>query len=335
MPEIVDAEILAECAGVSRVFGRFTAVAGVDLAVGPGEVVGLLGANGAGKTTLIRMLLGLLPVSGGSVRLFGQPPSRASRRRVGYLPQGLGLYDDLTIAENLAFSRAVFAGTGTRTGAAPDVPDSLRRYAAIQVRDLPLGVTRRAAFAQVLEHAPELLLLDEPTSGVDPLARARLWETISQTAADGAGVIVTTHSMEEAEECTRLVVLAAGRVVAAGTAARIVGQARTAVVRAADWAAVLRRLEAAGLRAVLAGPVSAGPVSAGPVSAGPVSAGPVSAGPVSAGPVSAGPALVGTALRVPGHPAAEVAAALGDLPASVSTEPATLEECFFELVAGG
>jgi ABC-2 type transport system ATP-binding protein len=342
MPEIVNTEIvdlgrvnteiLAECAGVSRVFGRFTAVDGVDLAVGPGEVVGLLGANGAGKTTLIRMLLGLLPVSGGSVRLFGQPPSRASRRRVGYLPQGLGLYDDLTIAENLAFSRAVFAGTvlaSTGIHPSPDVPDSLRRYATIAVRDLPLGVARRAAFAQVLAHAPELLLLDEPTSGVDPLARARLWETISQTAADGAGVIVTTHSMEEAEECTRLVVLAAGRVVAAGTAAQIVGPARTAVVRAADWAAALRRLEAAGLRAVLAGTALAGMAPAGPVSAGAVPAGPVSAGAAPAGPVPAG-----TALRVPGRPAAEVAAALGDLPASVTTEPATLEECFFELAAG-
>ena len=331
--ETVDAEILAECAGVSRVFGRFTAVDGVDLAVGPGEVVGLLGANGAGKTTLIRMLLGLLPVSGGSVRLFGQPPSRASRRRVGYLPQGLGLYDDLTIAENLAFSRAVFAGTvlaGSGTGAGPDVPDSLRRYATIAVRDLPLGVARRAAFAQVLAHAPELLLLDEPTSGVDPLARARLWETISQTAADGAGVIVTTHSMEEAEECTRLVVLAGGRVVAAGTAAQIVGPARTAVVRAADWAAALRRLEAAGLRAVLAGTALAGPALAGPALAGTALA-----GTALAGTALAGPALAGTALRVPGRPATEVAAALGDLPASVTTEPATLEECFFELAASG
>ena len=197
------------------------------------------------------------------MRLFGQPPSRASRRRVGYLPQGLGLYDDLTIAENLAFSRAVFgtgtgAGTAASTGPGRDAPDPLRRYARVTVRDLPLGVARRAGFAQVLAHAPELLLLDEPTSGVDPLARARLWETISQTAADGAGVIVTTHNMEEAEECTRLVVLAAGRVVAEGTVAQITGQARTPVVRAADWAAALRRLETAGLRAVLAGPAPAG-----------------------------------------------------------------------------
>jgi ABC-type multidrug transport system ATPase subunit len=308
-PEIDHPEILAECARVGRVFGRFTAVDGVDLAVGRGEVVGLLGANGAGKTTLIRMLLGLLPPSGGSVRVFGQPPSMASRRRVGYMPQGLGLYDDLTIAENMAFSRAVFAGAGSRagTGMGPgqDVPDPLRRYAGVAVRDLPLGVARRAAFVQVLAHAPELLLLDEPTSGVDPLARARLWETISQTAADGAGVIVTTHNMEEAEECTRLVVLAAGRVVAAGTAGQIVGQARTAVVRAADWAVALRRLEAAGLRAVLAGTGLAGT------------------------------GLADTGLRVPSRPAAEVTAALGDLPARVTEEPATLEERFFSLAAGG
>jgi ABC-2 type transport system ATP-binding protein/ribosome-dependent ATPase len=303
-------EILAEAIRVRRMFGRFTVVDGVDLTVGPGEVVGLLGANGAGKTTLIRMLLGLLPVKGdgevggGAVRLFGQPPSRAARRRVGYLPQGLGLYDDLTIAENLAFSRAVFgtgsaasAGASAAASAGPgrDAPDPLRRYAGMTVRDLPLGVARRAGFAQVLAHAPELLLLDEPTSGVDPLARARLWETISQAAADGAGVIVSTHHMEEAEECTRLVVLAAGRVVAAGPAAQITGQARTAVVRAADWAAALRRLETAGLRA----------------------------------------ALADTVLRVPGRPVAEVAAALGDLPADVTTEPATLEECFFELAVGG
>jgi len=282
-------EPLAECAAVTKVFGRITVVDQVDLAVGPGEMVGLLGANGAGKTTLIRMLLGLLPVSAGSVRLFGRPPSRGSRRRIGYVPQTLGLYDDLTVAENLAFSRAVFS---TRSAG---VPESLRPYAGVCVRDLPLGVARRAAFAQALEHAPELLLLDEPTSGVDPLARSRLWETIGAAAAAGAGAIVTTHNMEEAEECSRLVVLASGRVVAAGTAAEIVGRARTAVVHAAEWAAALRRLEAAQIRAVLSGQT----------------------------------------LRVPDRPAADVAHALAGLPARVTDEPATLEERFFGLAAAG
>ena len=196
------------------------------------------------------------------------------------------------------------------------MPDSLRRYASVDRAGPAAGVSRRAAFAQVLAHAPELLLLDEPTSGVDPLARARLWETISQTAADGAGVIVTTHSMEEAEECSRLVVMVSGRVVAAGTAAQIIGPARTAVVRAADWAAALRRLEAAGLARCWQ---ARGGGDWGR----------------AAGPGSVGPGAAGTALRVPGCPAAEVAAALGDVPASVSTEPATLEERFFELAAGG
>ena len=284
-------EPLAECAGVTKDFRGLTVVDRVDLAVGPGEMVGLLGANGAGKTTLIRMLLGLLPVSGGSVRLFGRPPSRATRRRIGYVPQTLGLYDDLTVAENLAFSRAVYpSAPGFET-----ISDSLRPYASVCVRDLPLGVARRAAFAQALEHAPELLLLDEPTSGVDPLARSRLWETIGEAAAAGAGAIVTTHNMEEAEECSRLVVLASGRVVAAGTAAEIVGPARAAVVRAADWAAALRRLEAAGIRAVLSGQT----------------------------------------LRVPARPMAGVVQALAGLSARVSDEPATLEERFFGLAAAG
>jgi ABC-2 type transport system ATP-binding protein len=243
---------LAECVAVSRRFGGFTAVDGVDLAIGPGEVVGLLGANGAGKTTLIRMLLGLLPASAGQVRLFGGPPSRQARRRLGYVPQGLGLYDDLTPAENLAFTAAVFGAgrpAAAGAGAAPPEtapPAAVRRYGRELVGDLPLGVQRRVAFAAALQHHPDLLILDEPTSGVDPLARARLWETIAAAAEAGAGVLVTTHYLDEAEECGRLVIMADGRVVAEGSAAEITGGRRVCVVEA-------DALEAAALPAALAG----------------------------------------------------------------------------------
>jgi ABC-2 type transport system ATP-binding protein len=295
---------LAECRAVSRQFGPFTAVDRVDLALHRGEVVGLLGANGAGKTTLIRLLLGLLPASAGEVRLFGGPPSRQARRRIGYVPQTLGLYDDLTPAENLAFAAAVF-GHGPRPGLRrhqpdgalgqprPGLPPAVRRYARIPVRDLPLGVQRRTAFAEALSHQPDVLILDEPTSGVDPLARARLWETIAGAAADGAGVLVTTHYLDEAGECGRLVIMAGGRVVAEGTAREIIGATRVTVVQAGEWAAALRALDAAGLPATLAG----------------------------------------RALRVPGASPAEVRRALGPLAARVSWAPASLDERFFQLTA--
>ena len=282
-------ELLAECARVTRSFGHFVAVDAVDLEVRRGEVVGLLGANGAGKTTLIRLLLGLLAPSGGEVRLFGEAPSRQTRRRIGYVPQSLGLYDDLTPAENMAFSAAVF---GHQQGKpAPSLPETLRPFAGTPVGALPLGIQRGAAFAEALAHQPDLLILDEPTSGVDPLARSRLWETVATAAAAGAGVLVTTHYMDEAGECDRLVVMAAGRVVARGTAREITGDARISVVEAESWAAAFGALEAAGL----------------PV------------------------ALVGRTLRVPGAPPDVVRRALGDVPAAVASAPATLEERFFEL----
>jgi ABC-2 type transport system ATP-binding protein len=276
---------LAACAAVTKRFGAFTAVNGVNLEVAAGEIVGLLGANGAGKTTLIRMLLGLLGTSEGDVTLFGEPPSRRTRSRIGYVPQGLGLYDDLSPAENLEFSEAIFG-----PGASP-LPDELSSYARELVGSLPLGVQRRVAFAQALSHHPDLLMLDEPTSGVDPLGRARLWETIAGAADGGTGVLVTTHYMEEAQECGRLVVMASGRVVAEGTSAEIVGGRRVVAVEAATWSAAFNALETAGLQV----------------------------------------ALAGRGLRVPGADPAEVKEALGEIPAAVREVPATLEERFFEL----
>jgi ABC-2 type transport system ATP-binding protein len=293
------AEPIARCARVTRTFGHLVAVDGVDLELHRSEVLGLLGANGAGKTTLIRLLLGLLAPSGGEVSLFGEAPSRRTRQRIGYVPQSLGLYDDLTPAENLAFSAAVFGqhGRGGRDGAkraAPSLPGPLRPYAGTPVGALPLGIQRSIAFAEALAHGPDLLILDEPTSGVDPLARARLWETVAAAAAAGAGVLITTHYMDEAYECDRLAIMANGRVVADGTAAEITGGARVSVVEpepAASWAAAFGVLEQAGL----------------PV------------------------ALVGRTLRVPGVPPAEVSRALGAIEARVTSAPATLEERFFQL----
>jgi ABC-2 type transport system ATP-binding protein len=272
---------------VSRRFGELLAVDRVSLRVDEGEVVGLLGANGAGKTTVIRMLLGLLPATEGRVRLFGDPPSRGTRRRLGYVPQSLGLYDDLTVEENLRFASAAFDARP------PELQGDMAASRRTLVRDLPLGLQRRLAFAEALGHRPDLLVLDEPTSGVDALGRAGLWDTIREAAERGTGSLVTTHYMDEAEHCDRLVIMAGGRVVAEGTLREIIGDARTVVVEASDWTAAYETLEGAGL----------------PV------------------------ALVGTRLRVPGAEPGVVGETLrwASVDSSVDEGPATLEETFVVL----
>jgi ABC-2 type transport system ATP-binding protein len=282
---------LVEIRGARKRFGELVAVDGVDLQVAPGEVVGILGANGAGKTTLIRLILGLLRPDSGEVRLFGSPPSRRTRARLGYVPQALGLYEDLTVAENLAFNAGAF-------GAAPGRLDAALEAARGElVAELPLGLRRRVAFAAALAHRPDLLVLDEPTSGVDPLGRARLWETIWEAATGGAGVLVSTHFMSEAEQCDRLVVMAAGRVVAAGGAAEIVGDGSAVEVSAKRWEAAFTALDRAGLPA----------------------------------------ALVGRRLRVPDADPRRVGAVLeaAGVEAGVRAVPATLEETFVTLSGDG
>jgi ABC-2 type transport system ATP-binding protein len=233
-------DVLAEAHGASMRFGAFTAVSAVDLEVTRGEVVGLLGANGAGKTTLIRLLLDLLRPSGGAVRLFGSAPSLATRRRVGYVPQTLGLYAGLTVAENWAFTAAAFRHR-------VPLPESISGWKDELAGRLPLGAQRQVAFAVAVSHRPELLILDEPTSGVGPLGGARLWERIRHSAGEGTGVLVTTHNMEEAEQCDRLVVMAEGRVVARGTAAEITGGRTVTEVRCADLSRAFAVLDASQL----------------------------------------------------------------------------------------
>ncbi|MBO0835615.1 MAG: ABC transporter ATP-binding protein, partial [Actinobacteria bacterium] len=224
-----------------------------------------------------------------------------TRRRIGYVPQSLGLYEDLTVAENMEFAAAVFGTQGSGSGAA-----GRRRERGMPVGELPLGLQRRAAFAQALAHHPELLILDEPTSGVDPLGRARLWQTIVAAVLAGAGALVSTHYLEEAAECDRLVIMADGEVVADGTAADIIGTERSTVVESADWAATFNRLERAGLPVGLAGRTLRLP--------------------------GVSPAEVETALTTqpPGPAAAGQEAAPG---CRVYSAPATLEERFFELAS--
>jgi ABC-type multidrug transport system ATPase subunit len=231
-----------EVVDVVKKFGTFTAVDHVSLAVAPGQVVGLLGANGAGKTTIMRMVLGLSRPDAGAVLLVGEAPSKATRRRIGYVPQGLGLYEDLTVAENLHFVAQAY---GIDEVAPSDV--GVAAAADTTVAATSLGLRRRTAFAAALSHAPDLLILDEPTSGVDPMARTQLWETIGEAAERGAAVLVSTHYMEEAQNCDQLIVMRDGRVVATGTVGQIIGARSVVVVRADDLAAALSALDAAGI----------------------------------------------------------------------------------------
>lgn len=241
------AEALISANGVTRRFGDFTAVDDVSLEVAPGEIVGLLGANGAGKTTLIRMILGLLRPSDGQLSLFGDDPSRETRARLGYVSQGLGLWDDLTVSENLAFVDGAYGSSRTQA------PDSLRESGQVLVGSIGLGGQRQLAFAAALGHKPELLVLDEPTSGVDPLARARLWDTVRDQADGGVGALVTTHYMQEAQRCDRLVLMSRGVAVAQGTVTDIVGDTTATEVRTEHWQHAFTALNDARILVALAG----------------------------------------------------------------------------------
>ncbi|WP_402463540.1 ABC transporter ATP-binding protein [Isoptericola aurantiacus] len=242
---------LVHADGVTKTFGDLTAVDDMSLSVGPGEIVGLLGANGAGKTTFLRVLLGLEVATSGRVQVLGSAPAVSDRHALGYVPQGLGLSQALTVRQNVEFVADTF---GVRE--VPALPTALADVADAPVARVGLGRQRQLAFHCALLHAPRLLVLDEPTSGVDPLARARLWDTIHAQAESGVGVLVTTHYMQEAEQCGRLVIMSQGREVAHGTSDDITAGTRAVVVHAEDWAAAFAALDAAGLPVVLSGRTS-------------------------------------------------------------------------------
>jgi ABC-2 type transport system ATP-binding protein len=210
-----------------KTFGNFRAVKGVNLGIHYGEIYGLLGANGAGKTTAIKMLCGLLPASGGDIFLAGQSSdlrSQELRKRIGYMSQKFTLYDDLSVVENLEFYCGVY-GVPSRDRR-PKIDWVLETCGLVgQERvltgRLPGGWKQRVAFGASVMHEPEILFLDEPTSGVDPLARRQFWRLIDDLARQGTAVLVTTHYLEEAEQCNRMGFMVAGEVVVQGSPGEI------------------------------------------------------------------------------------------------------------------
>lgn len=214
-------------------FGDFYAVKNISFDVKRGEVFGLLGANGAGKSTTFRMLCGLLPVSAGEVSVAGRDLRRAAahaRNRLGYMAQRFSLYVNLSVLENLNFfARAYGLARVQRQQRIAWALDAfeLANYSNSSSGDLPLGFKQRLALAAALLHEPDILFLDEPTSGVDPLARREFWQRINALSESGVTVLVTTHFMDEANYCDRLVIMAEGEVLAEGTPAELKVQFRT------------------------------------------------------------------------------------------------------------
>ncbi|RZM76019.1 ATP-binding cassette domain-containing protein [Leptolyngbya iicbica] len=208
---------------LQKTFGDFQAVKGVDITVRYGEVYGLLGANGAGKTTVIKMLCGLLPASSGTVELAGETQNlnrSEVRSRIGYMSQKFTLYDDLTIRQNLEFYCGVY---GVPKKARRDKIDWVLATCGLVGREnlitgsLPGGWKQRVSFGASVMHEPDILFLDEPTSGVDPLARRQFWRLIRDFARRGTAILVTTHYLEEAENCNNMAFMVAGEIVAQGS----------------------------------------------------------------------------------------------------------------------
>lgn len=218
---------------VKRRFGGFYAVKGISFRVLHGEVFGLLGANGAGKSTTFRMLCGLLPASEGTLMVAGNDLRRAAARargRIGYMAQRFSLYTNLSVTENLRFFSGAYGLRGAQQRAKISwalEEFEMGAFAESKSADLPLGYKQRLALAAALMHEPEILFLDEPTSGVDPLARREFWHRINSLAQGGVTVLVTTHFMEEAEYCDRLVIMAEGEILAQGTPEEIKGRYRS------------------------------------------------------------------------------------------------------------
>jgi ABC-2 type transport system ATP-binding protein len=240
-------EVIA-VAGLTKRFSGKVVVDDVDLHVRRGEIVGFLGPNGSGKTTTIRMICGLLRPDSGRGEVLGYDiltEADRIKREVGYMTQRFSFYEDLTIRENLDFVARLYELSPRRAY----VDRTLERLGLANRQgqlagSLSGGWKQRLALAACIMHEPQLLLLDEPTAGVDPKARREFWDEIHELAADGLTVLVSTHYMDEAERCHRIVYIAYGRVIARGTVAEVIAGSglHTIIVRGGDGAALARRL---------------------------------------------------------------------------------------------
>ena len=240
--------------GLTRDFGRVRAVDGIDLDIPRARIYGFLGPNGSGKSTTIRMLCGLLRPTAGSVAVLGHEMPRDAerlRRSLGYMTQKFSLWDDLTVRENLEFMARIFGLDPARRRARIDAASEeygLHALLGQRAGTMSGGQRQRLALAGATLHEPELLLLDEPTSAVDPQSRRDFWESLFTLVERGVTILVSTHYMDEAERCHRLAILAEGRLVAEGEPKRLMADIPASVVEieAGDIAAARTALQADG-----------------------------------------------------------------------------------------
>ena len=214
---------------VSKSFGSFTALHPLDMEIPEGAIFGLLGPNGAGKTTLLRMIMGRIFPNGGTIRLFGQdaPGSLQATRQIGYMPQELAVYEGLTVRENILFFGGLY---GLREPELSRKADELLARVELESKaealagNLSGGQTRRAMLASALIHRPRLLILDEPTAGVDPLLRLKFWDWFSELAAEGTSILITTHHISEAARSREVVFMRQGYLLERGAPAEIIAR---------------------------------------------------------------------------------------------------------------